>query len=161
MFCIHLPTFPSTCSCAGLWHSCVSLGSSRYSWICGAQTEPQQPQTLCVTLISGAGAGSALLADCAKGLCGPGIVKAACPCDATHQSKSIPAQQGGQAPGPRAAFCVPFLLSGGIQTVWELLASPWVPVPACQGPSSPLCEVWGAPGALGTAARALLAAAQQ
>lgn len=32
--------------------SAVSLGSSRYPWICGAQTEPQQqPQTLCVTLI--------------------------------------------------------------------------------------------------------------
>lgn len=31
--------------------SAVSLGSSRYLWICGAQTEPQQPQTLCMTLI--------------------------------------------------------------------------------------------------------------
>lgn len=31
--------------------SAVSPGSSRYPWICGAQTEPQQPQTLCVTLI--------------------------------------------------------------------------------------------------------------
>lgn len=31
--------------------STVSLGCSKYPWICGAQTEPQQPQTLCVTLI--------------------------------------------------------------------------------------------------------------
>lgn len=31
--------------------STASPGSSRYPWLCGAQTEPQQPQTLCVTLI--------------------------------------------------------------------------------------------------------------
>lgn len=31
--------------------SAVSLGSSSHPWIRGAQTEPQQAQTLCVTLI--------------------------------------------------------------------------------------------------------------
>lgn len=53
-----------------------------------------------------------------------------------------------------------FPLSEWNKTAWEMLAPRWAPVADPPGSQLTSCEVWSSGGALGTAARSLLAAAQ-
>lgn len=105
---------------------------------------------------------SQCLDDCAGGLCGLRIVKVVCPCDATHWSASVPSQgKAGRECSPFADFPIPFLCLSGKRCRGRCWPHTGRPSPARWGPSSHPREVWSGVGALGTAARTLLAAAQQ
>ena len=94
--------------------------------------------------------------------CGLGIVKAVCPRDATHWSMSVRSQgREGRECSPFADFPIPFLCLSGKRWCRRCRPHAGHPSPARCGPSSPRQEAWSAAGALGMAARTLLAAAQR
>lgn len=150
---------PSTCGHAGLWHGEGHI--PRTPWSC---LDPPCPAggpaaTDIVCDLDFLHRSSRCLDDCVDGLCGPGIVKAICPRDATCWSVSVPSQ--GREGSPLTDFPIPFLCLSGKRRRGRCWPHTGCLSLARQDPSSPPGEVWSTAGTLGTAARTFLAAAQQ
>lgn len=114
MFCVHFPALPSLCGRGGLWHGDRRIPRTlriRLDPLCPARG-PAAADIACD--LDFLGRSSQCLDDCADGLCGPGIVKAVCPRDATRWSVSVRSQgREGRECSPFADFPIPFLCLSG------------------------------------------------